>query len=63
MTVTLLADRDIIPDPDFYKECLEQSFAETLAAVPGQRPKKAKRVVQPKKKARKAAKKAARPSN
>ncbi len=52
ITVTLLADRDIIPDPDFYKECLEQSFAETLAAVPGQRSKKGKRVVKLKKKAR-----------
>lgn len=46
VTVTLLADRDIIPDPDFYKECLEKSFAETLAAVPGKRlEKKGKRVV------------------
>ena len=33
VTVTLLADRDIIPDPAFYRECLEASFAETLAAT------------------------------
>ena len=33
ITVTLLADRDIIPDPAFYRECLEASFAETLKAT------------------------------
>jgi len=40
VTITLLADRDIVPDPDFYRQCLEASFAETLAAVPAtKRPK------------------------
>lgn len=39
VTVTLLADRDTVPDPDFYKECLEASFAETLARVPKKRRK------------------------
>lgn len=33
ITVTLLADRDIVPDPDFYRECLEESFAETKKAA------------------------------
>ncbi len=35
VTITLLADRDIVPDPEFYRQCLERSFAETLSAVPG----------------------------
>ncbi len=34
ITVTLLADRDTVPDPDFYLECLEKSFAGTLQAAP-----------------------------
>lgn len=43
VTVTLLADRDTVPDPDFYKECLEKSFEATLARVPGNKPALAKR--------------------
>ncbi len=33
VTVTALADRNSMPDPEFYKECLEDSFDETLKAV------------------------------
>ena len=29
ITITLLADRDIVPDPEFYRQCMEASFAET----------------------------------
>lgn len=43
VTITLLADRDTVPDPDFYKECLETSFAETLACVPKKARKTKKR--------------------
>ncbi len=34
ITITVLADRDIVPDPEFYRQCLERSFEEMLAAVP-----------------------------
>lgn len=34
ITVTFLADRDIVPDPEFYRQCLERSFQEMLQAVP-----------------------------
>jgi hypothetical protein len=33
ITITLLADRDIVPDPTFYRQCLDEAFAETLAAA------------------------------
>lgn len=33
ITITLLADRDIVPDPTFYRECIDASFAETLRAA------------------------------
>lgn len=33
ITITLLADRDIVPDPTFYRECIDASFEETLAAA------------------------------
>ena len=33
ITITLLADRDIVPDPEFYFECLKASFAETKSAA------------------------------
>lgn len=42
ITVTLLADRDIVPDPDFYQQCLEKSFTETLNALPSRSSAKAK---------------------
>lgn len=34
ITITFLADRDIVPDPEFYRQCLERSFNELLSAVP-----------------------------
>ncbi|MGI9293167.1 MAG: wax ester/triacylglycerol synthase family O-acyltransferase, partial [Pseudomonadales bacterium] len=41
VTVTVLADRDIIPDPEFYRQCLVASFKETEKAVLGKvQPKK-----------------------
>ena len=33
ITITLVADRDIIPDPTFYRECIDRSFSETLSAA------------------------------
>lgn len=33
ITITVLADREIMPDPDFYRKCLDNSFAELKAAV------------------------------
>lgn len=33
ITITMLADRIMLPDPCFYRECLEKSFAELKAAV------------------------------
>lgn len=33
LTVTILGDRDIMPDPGFYRQCIEQSFAELKAAA------------------------------
>ena len=33
VTITILGDRDIMPDPSFYRECLEKSFAELKAAA------------------------------
>ena len=52
VTITVLADRETVPDPEFYRQCLEQSFAETLAAIPGDT---RARAITPKKRARKAA--------
>ncbi|MFK7730119.1 MAG: wax ester/triacylglycerol synthase family O-acyltransferase [Pseudomonadales bacterium] len=34
ITITFLADRDIVPDPEFYRQCIERSFTELLEAVP-----------------------------
>ena len=33
LTITVLADRDQMPDPVFYRECLEESYTELKAAV------------------------------
>ena len=41
ITITLLADRDIVPDPEFYRQCLEASFAETKQAADAVAKKKA----------------------
>jgi diacylglycerol O-acyltransferase len=33
MTMSILGDRNVMPDPAFYRECIEQSFDELLAAA------------------------------
>lgn len=33
ITITVLADREIMPDPDFYRKCMDKSFAELKTAV------------------------------
>lgn len=33
VTISIVGDRDMIPDPSFYRECLEKSFAELKAAA------------------------------
>ena len=33
ITITVLADRAMMPDPGFYRECMDQSFADLKAAV------------------------------
>ncbi len=35
VTITVLADRDIIPDPEFYRQCLVASFNETKKGTLG----------------------------
>ena len=32
--LTFLADREIMPDPEFYRECIEKSFADLMKATP-----------------------------
>ena len=32
--LSFLADRDIMPDPEFYRECIEKSFADLMTASP-----------------------------
>jgi WS/DGAT/MGAT family acyltransferase len=34
-TISVLADRDIIPDPEFYRECIEASFEEHMTVILG----------------------------
>ncbi len=36
--LTFLADREIMPDPEFYRECIEKSFAELMKAKPAKKP-------------------------
>ncbi|MCB1679031.1 MAG: wax ester/triacylglycerol synthase family O-acyltransferase [Halioglobus sp.] len=43
VTITILADRGIVPDPAFYRQCLEESFREVQQAVLGEQPKRAGR--------------------
>lgn len=33
LTITMLADRNILPDPEFYRDCLQDAFAELLQAA------------------------------
>jgi len=37
--LTFLADREIMPDPEFYRACIEQSFADLMKAKPTASPK------------------------
>jgi len=32
-TIAFTADRELLPDPDFYVKCIEDSFAELLSAT------------------------------
>jgi diacylglycerol O-acyltransferase len=42
VTLSVLADRDILPDPEFYKDCLVSSYQEMYqAVVPQKKPRKA----------------------
>jgi hypothetical protein len=43
LTITVLADRDQMPDPAFYRQCMEESYAELKAAVLDKPKPKAKR--------------------
>jgi diacylglycerol O-acyltransferase len=70
VNMSILGDRDIIPDPSFYIQCLRDSYAELLAAVQKQagtrKPKakakaKAKAKPKPKAKAKAKSKVAAKP--
>jgi hypothetical protein len=53
-TISVLADRDIIPDPEFYRQCIEASFAEHKVVILGKANSKAavKGLVKPKPKAK-----------
>jgi diacylglycerol O-acyltransferase len=54
-TISVLADRDIIPDPEFYRECIEKSFEEHISVILGRAVSKpaAKRSVKAKQKSNK----------
>ncbi|MFK7974674.1 MAG: wax ester/triacylglycerol synthase family O-acyltransferase [Halioglobus sp.] len=41
--ISATCDREMMPDPDFYKQCLLESFAESLAAAKQAEPKKARK--------------------
>jgi WS/DGAT/MGAT family acyltransferase len=60
-TISATACREMMPDPEFYRECLNESFADLKKATLKQAPRKAARKAAPKKKAvkKKAAKKKA----
>ena len=32
--LTILADREILPDPEFYAECMQESFDDLMKAQP-----------------------------
>ena len=53
ITLSVLAERDQLPDPDFYRQCLEASFEELKRAVLGKtrRPRTVRRAALVKKKA------------
>jgi WS/DGAT/MGAT family acyltransferase len=56
-TISVLADRDIMPDPEFYRECIEKSFEEHISVILGRAVSKpaAKRSVKAKQKSNKSA--------
>ncbi|MFC4294864.1 wax ester/triacylglycerol synthase family O-acyltransferase [Novosphingobium tardum] len=67
-TIAFTADRDLMPDPDFYAQCLADSFADLLAATrapaaeratPRKKAEPAKEAVPPKNPARRGTKPAA----
>ena len=39
LTITFICGRAIMPDPAFYRQCLEESYAELKDAVLGKQPK------------------------
>jgi len=55
--LTFLADREIMPDPEFYRECIEKSFAELMKAKPTREVKAKKPATKKKTAKKKAAKK------
>ena len=58
VTITILGDRDSIPDPDMYIGCLQKSFAETYEAAIGHAPSVAMAEANPEALAKKPARKA-----
>ena len=51
VNLSVLGDRDIIPDPDFYIQCLREAWEELDKATAGLTPKQSAGKPQPKKKA------------
>ncbi len=59
VTITITADREMMPDPEFYAECLQQSYDELELAVLGANKKKAPAKKKAKEKAKAAPKRKA----
>ena len=59
VSMSFLADRDCIPDPELYRRCIEESYAELRDAVLGQPKKVAKKAAKKKTTKKKATKKKA----
>jgi WS/DGAT/MGAT family acyltransferase len=58
ITISAIADRDMMPDPAFYSECIQAAFDELLAASVKPAPKKKSKKAPAKKKRKKKAKSA-----
>lgn len=58
VTMSILGDRDSMPDPAFYRECVEKAFADLLAAVKADIAKQEAEAKKPKTRKKVAAKKA-----
>ena len=43
VTITFISCRELLPDPDFYRECLQQAYDELEAATIGNKPARGKR--------------------